>query len=99
MIRNYKYEYETLCEDIKRDIIDDLRAYHNGFYQFTLEDRVRVPYAMGTPLISEISVIGNDLTFKTALYTCGGTLVCESKEFTVMENDFKLLLEIFEKIN
>lgn len=99
MIRNYKYEYETLCEDIKRDIIDDLRAYHNGFYRFTLEDRVRVPYAMGTPLISEISVIDNNLAFKTALYTCGGILVCESKEFTVMENDFKLLLEIFEKIN
>ena len=98
MIRNYKYEYETLCEDIKRDIVANLRFYHNGFYQFTLEDRVRVPYAMGTPLISEISVIGNDLTFKTALYTCNGTLVCESKGFTVMENDFKLLLEIFEKI-
>jgi hypothetical protein len=61
MIRNYKYEYETLCEDIKRGIIDNLRFYHNGFYQFTLEDRVRVPYAMGTPLISEISVIDNDL--------------------------------------
>lgn len=99
MIRDYKYEYETLCEDIKRDIIDDLRAYHNGFYQFTLENRVRVPYAIGTPLISEISVIDNDLAFKTALYTCNGTLVCESKEFTVIENDFKLLLEIFEKIN
>lgn len=99
MIRNYKYEYETLCEDIKRDIIDTLRFYHNGFYRFTLEDKVRVPYAIGTPLISEISVIDNELAFKTALYTCTGILVCESKEFTVMENDFKLLLEIFDKLN
>jgi hypothetical protein len=54
---------------------------------------------MGTPLVSEISVIENNLVFKTALYTCCGTLVCESKEYTVIENDFKLLLEIFEKIN
>ena len=99
MIRNYKYEYETLCEDIKRDIVDELRYNHNGCYRFTLENRVRVPYVMGTPLISEISVIDNDLAFKTALYTCTGTLVCESKEFTVMENDFKLLLEIFDKLN
>ena len=100
MIRDYKKEYDILCEDIKHDIVDDLRAHHNGCYKFTLEDRVRVPYAMGTPLISEIAVIDNcNLGFKTALYTCTGKLVCEAKEYTSMENDFKLLNEIFEKLN
>ena len=100
MIRNYKKEYDVLCEDIKRDIVDNLKTHHNGYYRFTLEDRVRVPYAMGTPLISEIVVIDNcKLGFKTALYTCMGKLVCEAKEYTLMENDFKLLNEIFEKLH
>ena len=99
MIRDYKKEYNILCEDIKRDIVDDLKAHHDGCYRFTLEDRVRVPYAMGTPLISEIAVIDNcNLGFKTALYTCMGKLVCENKEYTLMENDFTMLYEIYKKL-
>lgn len=99
MIRDYKYEFDNLCEDIKRDICDKLRSLHNNVYRFTIDDRVRVSYAMGTPLISEITVIENNLAFKTALYTCGGKLVCESKDYTVMDNNFELLYEIYNKLN
>ena len=98
MIRDYKNEFDNLCEDIKRDICDKLRSSHKNVYRFTIDDRVRAPYAMGTPLISEITVIENNLAFKTALYTCSGKLVCESKEYTLMNNNFELLYEIYSKL-
>lgn len=48
MIRDYKNEFDNLCEDIKRDICDKLRNSYKNVYRFTIDDRVRVSYAMGT---------------------------------------------------
>lgn len=95
--RDYREVYNDLKFELEQDIINTLKFEYDGQCEFTYEDKIRVWYALGTPLISKVIVKDGELFFKTALYGCTGKFICESDHLEPLK-DLNILLEVWEAI-
>lgn len=94
---DYRELFDDLTQALKQDIITTLTNNYDSCAEFSYEDKIRVKYALGTPLVSKVLVKEGELYFQTALYGCTGKFICESGHLEPL-TDRELLLDIWDSI-